>query len=53
MVNNGDKWIDHYDRNYWKLQLIVTIIERGKKLSFAGIISNDFIDWLRIHLKDC
>ena len=55
MFDNGDKWINHNYRNYWKLQLIliVTIIDRGEKLNFAGSISNDCIDWLRILLKHC
>ena len=53
MFNNGDKWISYYDRNYWKLELAVTVIDRSKKLSFAGINSNDYMDWLRILFKDC
>ena len=52
MLYNGDKWINHYGKNYWKSQLIVTIIDRGKNLSFAGIFNNDCIGWLRILLKD-
>ena len=44
MFNNGDKWINHCDRNYWKLQFIFTIIDRGEELSFAGAISHDRTD---------
>ena len=43
MFNNGNKWINHYDKKYWKLQLIVTIIDRSGKSSFAGTISNVLI----------
>ena len=53
MFNNGDKWVNHYDRNYMKLQLIVKIIDKGEKLSFAGTISNGGINWLRIEIPKC
>ena len=52
MFNNGDKWINHFGRNYWKLQLALTIIVRGEKLRFAVTISNDSIKWLRILLRN-
>ena len=48
MFNNGEKRINHYNRNYWKFQLIFTIIDRGEKLSFAAL---DCIDWRRILFK--
>ena len=41
MFNNGDKCINHYNRNYWKLLLIVKMIDKGEKLSITS--TNYFI----------